>query len=244
MERLLNIKEAAEILNVSQMTVRRWTNAGQLRCYRVGGKRERRFRMQDLGEYLETRRVPTASSKATLGFGGFSVPAGSHVAHLGTDTRDILEVGVSYLCESLLKDDPALLVAPTDMTEKFINAIQARGLNIREFIKESTFIFNQGMDDPLRQAACIAALASKSGKPFRVLGEMSWAKKKGWSVNDLRALEEAVNTSLIAGGTLFLCQYPLEYFSGQEAMMAIETHSHTVFRKELKESPYYRRPRS
>ena len=161
------------------------------------------------------------------------------MAHLGTDMHDILEVGVSYLCESLAKDDPALLVAPTDMTEKFINAIEARGLNIREYIKKSQFIFNQGVDDPLRQASYIAALASKSGKPFRVLGEMSWAKEKGWSANDLRALEETVNTSLNAGGTLFLCQYPLERFSGQEAMMAIETHSHTVFRKELKESPYY-----
>lgn len=229
------------MLNVSQMTLRRWTNAGQLRCYRVGGRRERRFKIEDLNEYLESRTAPVASSKTSLGFGGFSVSVGSHVAHLGVDTRDILEVGVSYLWESLAKDEPALLVAPTDMTEKFINAIETRGLNIREHIKKSQFIFNQGMDDPLRQAAYIAALASKSGKLFRVLGEMSWAKKKGWSVNDLRALEETVNTGLNAGGTLFLCQYPLEHFSGQEAMMAIETHSHTVFRKELKESPYFKR---
>jgi excisionase family DNA binding protein len=52
MERLFNINETAEILNVSEMTVRRWTNAGLLHCYRVGGKRERRFRSQDLQDYL------------------------------------------------------------------------------------------------------------------------------------------------------------------------------------------------
>ncbi|MCF8093195.1 MAG: helix-turn-helix domain-containing protein, partial [Desulfotignum sp.] len=28
MEKLLNVRQAAELLNVSQMTVRRWTNAG------------------------------------------------------------------------------------------------------------------------------------------------------------------------------------------------------------------------
>ena len=39
MERLLDIKDAAEFLNVSEMTIRRWTNSGKLKCYRVGGKR-------------------------------------------------------------------------------------------------------------------------------------------------------------------------------------------------------------
>ena len=36
-ERLLNIREAAEFLNVSQMTVRRWTNEGSFHYYRIGG---------------------------------------------------------------------------------------------------------------------------------------------------------------------------------------------------------------
>jgi len=53
LERLLNIKEAAEFLNVSEMTVRRWTDNGSLRCYRVGGRRARRFKPQDLMAYLE-----------------------------------------------------------------------------------------------------------------------------------------------------------------------------------------------
>jgi len=39
MERLLDIKDAAGFLNVSAMTIRRWTNSGKLNCYRVGGKR-------------------------------------------------------------------------------------------------------------------------------------------------------------------------------------------------------------
>jgi excisionase family DNA binding protein len=43
MEKLLNVKQAAELLNVSEMTVRRWTNAGLLACFRIGKKRERRF---------------------------------------------------------------------------------------------------------------------------------------------------------------------------------------------------------
>jgi excisionase family DNA binding protein len=40
---LWTITEVADYLRVSVATVRRWTNTGQLRCYRVGGNRERRF---------------------------------------------------------------------------------------------------------------------------------------------------------------------------------------------------------
>src|SRR5512137_2714687 len=80
MERLLNIKEAAKILNVSEMTVRRWTNAGSLHCYRIGGKHERRFRIQDLQDYLEKGGVQVdAAGQVPMGFEGLSVPDGSHM---------------------------------------------------------------------------------------------------------------------------------------------------------------------
>src|SRR5438552_8145976 len=48
MQELLDIREAAEFLRVSETSLRRWTNAGLLPCLRVGGKRERRFRRSDL----------------------------------------------------------------------------------------------------------------------------------------------------------------------------------------------------
>ena len=47
---LLNIKEAAAFLKVSEASLRRWTNAGKLACMRLGAKRERRF-----GSFGETR---------------------------------------------------------------------------------------------------------------------------------------------------------------------------------------------
>jgi len=39
MEHLLDIKEAAQVLNVSDMSIIHWTNSGKLNCYRVCGKR-------------------------------------------------------------------------------------------------------------------------------------------------------------------------------------------------------------
>ncbi len=57
---LLDIRQAAAFLRVSQTSLRRWTNAGSLPCLRVGGRRERRFRRSDLLAQLEQHpAVPT-----------------------------------------------------------------------------------------------------------------------------------------------------------------------------------------
>ncbi len=49
---LLDIGEAAEFLRVSETSLRRWTNAGELPCLRIGGRRERRFRRADLLAFI------------------------------------------------------------------------------------------------------------------------------------------------------------------------------------------------
>ena len=50
---LLDIGEAADFLNVSEASLRRWTNDGLLPCLRIGRRRERRFRRADLLAFME-----------------------------------------------------------------------------------------------------------------------------------------------------------------------------------------------
>src|SRR5687768_18309045 len=60
-EQLLDIEQAARFLNVSETSLRRWTNAGRLACLRVGRRRERRFRTADLLSFMESQpAVPDA----------------------------------------------------------------------------------------------------------------------------------------------------------------------------------------
>jgi hypothetical protein len=39
-------------------------------------------------------------------------------------------------------------------------------------------------------------------------------------------------------GMLILCQYKLGLFTGEEAMMALENHSHHLYKGVLKENPF------
>ena len=51
-QRFLTISEAAGFLHVSEISLRRWTNSGKLRCFRVGGRNERRFLVEDLIAFM------------------------------------------------------------------------------------------------------------------------------------------------------------------------------------------------
>ena len=61
---LLDIAQAAAFLHVSPMSLRRWTNSGRLSCFRIGGRRERRFRRADLLALLERSGEPTGAPQA------------------------------------------------------------------------------------------------------------------------------------------------------------------------------------
>jgi transcriptional repressor of dcmA and dcmR len=50
--RLYTTKQAAKILNVSEASVRRWTDSGTLRCYRMGPRKMRRISDKELEEFL------------------------------------------------------------------------------------------------------------------------------------------------------------------------------------------------
>ncbi|HSM75879.1 MAG TPA: helix-turn-helix domain-containing protein, partial [Desulfobacterales bacterium] len=107
----MNIKEAAEFLNVSEMTVRRWTNQGSLNCYRVGKRRARRFRSQDLMACLEGRSTVTDSAMVALGINGVAVPDGSHITHLSREESESLGTAAAYILEGLQGGETVCLVA-------------------------------------------------------------------------------------------------------------------------------------
>lgn len=50
---LLTIKQAAQILNLSPWTLRQWDNKGKLAAVRVGSRKDRRYKKEDILKVLE-----------------------------------------------------------------------------------------------------------------------------------------------------------------------------------------------
>lgn len=49
---MLTISEVAHLLSVHINTVRRWSNQGILKAYRIGSRGDRRFRQEDVANFL------------------------------------------------------------------------------------------------------------------------------------------------------------------------------------------------
>lgn len=60
---MLTVSEVAYFLNVHINTVRRWSNQGILKVYRIGSRGDRRFRREDITRFLSLGRPNTASSE-------------------------------------------------------------------------------------------------------------------------------------------------------------------------------------
>lgn len=57
--KMIGVSEAAKILGASETTVRRWTNAGLIPCYRIGIRKDRKFIAKELRDTLQTwRNIP------------------------------------------------------------------------------------------------------------------------------------------------------------------------------------------
>jgi transcriptional repressor of dcmA and dcmR len=235
MEKLLDIKDAAALLKVSEMTIRRWTNAGKLKCYRVGGKRERRFHMGDLEAFLQG---PSEHELKPLGLGNQSVPDGSHMTHFYSGKEEALGVSVPYVIEGFKQGEVVLVVMPPERSRALLANLERQGHSVEMRLKSGWLHLSEGMDSPEQMIRYLAGHVEKAGQ-FRLVGDGVWAIRKGWDSAAIRTLEEAGNALRSREGKLFLCQYSLEDFSGSDIMMAAELHEQIIYKGRLGKSPYY-----
>jgi excisionase family DNA binding protein len=49
---MLSVKEVAQLLHIHVNTVRRWSNQGILKSYRITQRGDRRFRREDIARFL------------------------------------------------------------------------------------------------------------------------------------------------------------------------------------------------
>src|SRR5580700_1448694 len=103
-QRFLTIAEAAEFLHVSQTSLRRWTNSGKLRSFRVGGRNERRFLMDDLLAFMPSaRRQPHVlkQSATETQIGPVSEALAGHICLFYLNPDEQWQMLLPYILEHL-----------------------------------------------------------------------------------------------------------------------------------------------
>jgi transcriptional repressor of dcmA and dcmR len=233
MSKLLTIKEAASYLNVSEMSIRRWTNSGKLKCLRVGKKKERRFREEDLHSYL-TGDAPSAITSLAL-------PEESHVAHFYKNQEEGLEMSLAYMKKGLEQGEVVVAVVPTKRGNTLKTKLHEQGVMVDILEAQQILTVFDGCKSPDEQIAFIDRIIeiSQYFKGFRLVGDMVWTRDKKWNAEMVHKLETLTNHQRKNLTAKYVCQYNLGAFSQDEAFLAMQTHNYTIYNNKLNKCPYY-----
>jgi len=240
-EDLLNIRQAAEYLGASAVSLRRWTDSGRLKCYRIGGRRERRFRREDLQAFLEeheSQAVPATDSRP-VEFRGpvaslldMTVAYGTHLCSLYESDRGRLKLAVPFLCDGLEKGDVCYFVASPPVIESVTEAMKKVNRNMKNYLREGKLRISEGEDSAESIYHFFETelfhITQSGQSTVRVLGDMSWFLDRGMTVDDLVDFELRYNHNLAQQyPVISLCQFDARRFDGMGILNALKCHEET-----------------
>jgi excisionase family DNA binding protein len=67
LESMLTARQVADFLHVSVSTVRRWSDSGMLKFYRIGSRGDRRYSREDILPFLEQSSASPGTDAAKNG---------------------------------------------------------------------------------------------------------------------------------------------------------------------------------
>jgi transcriptional repressor of dcmA and dcmR len=230
---LLNTREAAQFLRVSEASIRRWSDSGLLPAQRVGRRRERRFAPSDLREFLGKSsgdRRPAAAEISSVNVGGASVPVRSHLAPIYSTDLGGLRLSVPFLADGLRAGQPCFLVAAGPALERYASALsEEQSIDFVEATDSGRLVIIPGPGASVADA--IANWERLFGKALaggptvlRVAGEMDSEREVFGSEAEMMAYEEAYEVMAKRFPVVTLCQYDAREFDGEIILRVLKSH--------------------
>lgn len=234
-EELLDIKEAARLLRVSETSLRRWTNSGALPHLRIGRRRERRFRRSDLLAFLEApagaaSAAPPGPAGSGFVFGGCPAGPGTHLCGLFSSDIARIAQAVEFLAEALQAGSLCLVVTAPKARRGILAELARRvpsfgsALRSRQFVSSSYAASYRAQVEYFESE--LASALRAGFKSLCVLGDLS-AGGPERAKDFARILEyEGAYERRVARRfpVATLCQYDARRLSGSDALGALQCH--------------------
>lgn len=248
----LTITEAAELLNVSKASLRRWSNNGALRCYRVGKRNERRFDVDDLRKFISGSSQNSMDLSNKLNDkeltdndqtfeGQDSANLNQTRTHICTFYKSPKEQWQQFRNHLLAHIEPKAQIVYLyhGDKERVINWIKDEGLDCEDLIARGDISLmstqetycSGGYFDTEEMLAFwrkIVNNAQKSGiEKLLLTGEMAWANSNVRGHEQLIPYEAALEHMLeIYPWVTVVCQYPVYQISGITVYDNLCIHTH------------------
>jgi excisionase family DNA binding protein len=236
---LLDIGEAAQFLNVSETSLRRWTNAGVLPCLRVGRRRERRFRRADLLAFMENQ--PSRSSRTDARAAPVSMPHpldepvtlthGGHLCAFYASDLGRATLAVRFLLDGLQEGSMVYLVASERSTKNILRYLKEKRPSLQQDISNGKVLLSEYKKGPRAQIKDfqlqLNQAAAAGTQSFRVFGD-TWEMRRKSSADSFAGYEAAYD-QLIARRypVVTICAYDVRRFSGVDVLDALKAHRDT-----------------
>jgi len=235
-ERLLTTREAATFLKVSEASIRRWTDSGLLPARRVGRRRARRLREEDLRMFMEAGPVQGTGAAdsgpvATMLIQNVVVPLGSHIACFYTTDAGRLRIGLPFLRDGLLAGQSVVLLRATpDVREHYFAALRNEGVDAAEAIEAGLLMLypevsGSAGDQVARFEQMLTAASRTRTGPIRILAEVLADVETLGSVAEHMVVEQRVNAVFKRFPVVTICAYDVRAFDAVTVIEALKLHT-------------------
>jgi transcriptional repressor of dcmA and dcmR len=229
---LLNTKEAARFLRVSEASIRRWSDAGLLAAQRVGRRRERRFALGDLQRFLERPQRDSsvaAAELSSINVGGMLVPLRTHLAPIYSSDLGRLRLSIPFLADGLRAGQPCFLVAAGAVLDRYLEALTQESIDVASAKGSGLLVVIPGPGSTVPEA--ISNWEHLFGKALtggptvlRVIGDMVCERSVFGSEAAMMEYEEAYGLMAKRFPVVTLCQYDAREFDGEIMLRALKSH--------------------
>jgi excisionase family DNA binding protein len=228
----MNTAEAADLLGVSEASVRRWGDSGLFPMQRVGKRQDRRFQRADLEAFLAGGNQAAARPTSdTVTIAGALVPAGTHVATFYASVAGRLRTAVPFLRDGLITGQPCFLVASGDLLEQYIKALKAEiGTAVEQAIDSGQLVTVPAPGATVEEALAFwedrvpAATSKFRARVARAVGDMVSEKQVFQTVKQMLTYEQFFSVLARRLPSVTICQYDVREFDGPSLLEAIKAH--------------------
>ncbi len=244
---LLSIDEAARYLNVSKDSLRRWTRLGTLACLRVGARRERRFRREDLDRMLR----PNTASQAQPALAALPIDplemlnaaalqgVPRHVCLHFRDRDELWQLFRPYVLAHAKQKQAIVYIHEENSRADVLARLRGEGLDPKRMMADgllrllvpSQAYLRTGSFEPERMLDFVeGSILDRRGaghEAMLVSGEMIWRLSGAPGVERMDDYEMQLNELLVRYPKVtIVCHYDMHRMSSAMALGALCTHPH------------------
>jgi excisionase family DNA binding protein len=231
---LLNTREAARFLRVSEASIRRWTDAGLLATQRVGRRRARRFTEDDLRQFMggggqDARASTHQEAESAVSLRGVDLAAPCHLSTYFSSDEGRFRLAIPFLAAGLRAGSPCFLMASGDKLRAYAKALEAEGVDMDVAAESGRLVIKSAPGRTAGEAmeffeAAWGRALQNGPAVIRLVGDMAAVLEAFDSVDDMMTFEESYDLVARRYPVAAICQYDVRSFDGVALLRSLKAH--------------------